>query len=133
MHADMVEVMRWALAIGRIQEDRVDDFWQPEDVLRMATIDGARAMGLDAEIGSIEVGKRADLVVLDYRRPHLVPCEDPVGNLVHTAQGRDVEHVWVDGAQVVHAGRPVAADLDAILADAQRASTDLWRRARAGA
>jgi cardiolipin synthase len=43
MHADMVEVMRWALAIGRIQEERVDDFWQPEDVLRMATIDGARA------------------------------------------------------------------------------------------
>jgi 5-methylthioadenosine/S-adenosylhomocysteine deaminase len=133
MHADMVEVMRWALAIGRMQEERVDAFWQPEDVLRMATIDGARAMGLDAEIGSIEVGKRADLVVLDYRRPHLVPNVDPVGNLVHTAHGRDVEHVWVDGSQVVHAGRPVMADLDTILADAQRASTELWRRARAGA
>ena len=131
MHADLVEVMRWALAIGRIQEDRVDDFWQPEDVLRMATRDGARAMGLADEVGAIEVGKKADLVAFDFRRPHLVPCIDPVGNLVHVAQGRDVEHVWVDGEQVVESGRPVKADLETILADAQRASQALWRRARA--
>ena len=133
MHADLVEVMRWALAIGRIQEERVDDFWQPEDVLRMATRDGARAMGLADELGSIEVGRKADLVAFDFRRPHLVPCIDPVGNLVHTAQGRDVEHVWVDGEQVVASGRPVKADLESILADAQAASTALWQRARAGA
>jgi 5-methylthioadenosine/S-adenosylhomocysteine deaminase len=133
MHADLVEVMRWALAIGRIQEDRVDEFWQPEDVLRMATRDGARAMGLADEVGSIEVGRKADLVAFDFRRPHLVPCIDPVGNLVHTAQGRDVEHVWVDGEQVVASGRPVKADLESILADAQAASTALWQRARAGA
>ena len=133
MHADLVEVMRWALAIGRIQEDRVDDFWQPEDVLRMATRDGARAMGLADELGSIEVGMKADLVAFDFRRPHLVPCIDPVGNLVHTAQGRDVEHVWVDGEQVVASGRPVKADLETILADAQAASKALWQRARSGA
>jgi 5-methylthioadenosine/S-adenosylhomocysteine deaminase len=133
MHADVVEVMRWALAIGRLQEAKVDDAWQPEHVLRMATIDGARAMGLDAEIGSIEPGKKADLVAFDFRRPHLVPCIDPVGNLVHVAQGRDVEHVWVDGEQVVESGRPTKADLDAILGDAQRAADALWRRAREGA
>jgi 5-methylthioadenosine/S-adenosylhomocysteine deaminase len=133
MHADMVEVLRWALAIGRLQEGAVDDFWQPDDVLRMATIEGARAMGLGDEIGSIEVGKRADLVAFDFRRPHLVPCVNPVGNLVHVGQGRDVEHVWVDGVQVVDGGRPTQADLDTILADAQRASVALWRRARADA
>ncbi len=131
MHADMVEVMRWALAIGRLQEDGVDDFWQPRDVLRMATIDGARAMGLADEIGSIEVGKRADLVAFDFRRAHLVPCVNPVGNLVHVAQGRDVEHVWVDGRQVVASGQPTQADLDTILRDAQQASVALWRRAKA--
>lgn len=130
MHADLVEVMRWALCVGRLQEQRVDDFWQPEDVLRMATIDGARAMGLDDRIGSIEAGKRADLVVFDFRRPHLVPCLDPVGNLVHVAQGRDVEHVWVDGVQVVASGRPTQTDLDAVLRDAQAAADALWRRAR---
>ena len=133
MHADMVEVLRWALAIGRLQEGGVDDFWQPNDVLRMATIDGARAMGLGDEIGSLEPGKRADLVAFDFRRPHLVPCVNPVGNLAHVGQGRDVEHVWVDGAQVVDGGRPTQADLDTILADAQRASLALWQRARAAA
>lgn len=132
MHADMVEVLRWALAIGRIQEDGVDDFWQPQHVLRMATLGGAQAMGLADRIGSIEVGKQADLVAFDFRRPHLVPCVNPVGNLVHTAQGRDVEHVWVDGRQVVASGRPTQVDLDGILADAQRAADALWRRAREG-
>jgi 5-methylthioadenosine/S-adenosylhomocysteine deaminase len=58
---------------------------------------------------------------------------NPVGNLVHVGQGRDVEHVWVDGVQVVDGGRPTQADLDTILADAQRASVALWRRARADA
>ena len=133
MHADMVEVLRWALAIGRLQEGGVDDFWQPNEVLRMATIDGARAMGLGDEIGSIEPGKRADLVAFDFRRPHLVPCVNPVGNLVHVAQGRDVEHVWVDGVQVVDSGRPTQADLDTILAEAQQASLALWQRAKASA
>jgi 5-methylthioadenosine/S-adenosylhomocysteine deaminase len=131
MHADMVEVMRWALSIGRIQEGRVDAFWQPEDVLRMATIDGARAMGLDHEIGSLELGKRADIVVFDFRRPHLVPCVDPLGNLVHVGQGRDVEHVFVDGAHLVEHGRPLLADVDRIMAEAQRAALGLWQRARA--
>ncbi|CAN7770549.1 amidohydrolase family protein [Variovorax sp. LjRoot84] len=133
MHADMVEVLRWALAIGRLQEDGVGDFWQPADVLRMATIEGARAMGLGDEIGSLEVGKRADMVAFDFRRPHLVPCINPVGNLVHVAQGRDVEHVWVDGERVVESGRPTQADLDTILRDAQKASVALWQRARASA
>ncbi len=131
MHADMTEVLRWALAIGRLQENGVDDFWQPRDVLHMGTIGGARAMGLDAEIGSLEVGKRADMVAFDFRRPHLVPRVNPVGNLVHVAQGRDVEHVWVDGVQVVDAGRPIQADLDAILREAQQASSALWQRAKA--
>lgn len=131
MHADMVEVLRWALAIGRLQEDGVDDFWQPQDALRMATIDGARAMGLGDEVGSIEPGKRADIVAFDFRRPHLVPCVNPMGNIVHVAQGRDVEHVWVDGVQVVASGQPTQADLQGILHDAQQASLALWKRAKA--
>ena len=133
MHADLVEVMRWALAVGRVQDGRVDEHWQPADVLRMATIDGARAMGLEDRIGSLEPGKQADIVVLDFRRPHLVPCENAQGNLVHVAQGRDVEHVFVDGRQVVDAGRLVLADQDGLLAAASRASRALWQRARAHA
>ena len=60
-----------------------------------------------------------------------MPCENPLGNLVHVAQGRDVEHVFVDGSQVVASGRPVHADLDQLLADASAASQGLWQRARA--
>lgn len=130
MHADMVEVMRWALAIGRVQEGKVSDAWQPSGVLQAATRGGARAMGLAGEIGSLEVGKKADLVAVDFRRPHLVPDVNPIGTLVHTGQGRDVELVLVDGRIVVENGRPTLVDMDAILADAQRAAAALWQRAR---
>jgi len=131
MHADMVEVQRWALAMGRVQQGRVDDLWQPATVLRMATMGGAEAMGLADHIGSVQVGKQADLVVLDFRRPHLVPCENVTGTLVHTAQGRDVVHVFVEGEQVVRDGRLVRADPDRVLHDATHASRALWQRARA--
>ena len=110
MHADMVEVMRWGLNIGRLQEGAVTDFWQPEDVFRMATLDGARAMGLDDDIGSLAAGKKADLVVFDFRRAHLTPATDVLGNLVHVGQGRDVETVIVDGRVVVEDGRAVLVD-----------------------
>jgi 5-methylthioadenosine/S-adenosylhomocysteine deaminase len=131
MHADMVEAMRWALAVARIQEGEVSDRWQPRNVLRMATIDGARAMGLEQQLGSIERGKKADLVAFDFRRPHLTPTINPLGNLVHVAQGRDVEVVLVDGRIVVLGGEPTTAKTEAILADAQRAAETLWRRAQA--
>jgi len=130
MHADMIEVMRWALCMGRIQEGCIDDQWQPADVFAMATLNGARAMGLQHELGSIEVGKKADLVCLDTRRPHLVPQINMLGNLVHTAQGRDVHLVIVDGEIVVEDGRALKADHDQILNDAQAASVALWERAR---
>ena len=131
MHADMVEVMRWALAMARVQEGKVSDAWQPKDVLRMATMDGARAMGLEAEIGSLEVGKKADLVAFDFRRPHLYPAINPAGTLVHTGQGRDVEMVMVDGRMVVENGDLVLADMKSLLSDARKAADALWARAGA--
>lgn len=130
MHADMVEVMRWALNTGRLQEGKVDEFWQPETVLEMATMGGARAMGLQEEIGSLEVGKKADVVIFNYARPHLTPIINPLGNLIHTAHGRDVEAVIVDGTLVVEDGRPLFADVDEIIRDAQKAAESLWQRAR---
>jgi len=131
MHADMIEVMRWALNSGRVQDGGVSDFWQPSTVFEMATMGGARAMGLQNEIGSIEVGKKADLVILDFRRPHLVPMIEPMGNLVHTAQGRDVDCVIIDGRLIVEGGRALLVDQDSILRDAQKAADNLWSRAKA--
>jgi len=67
--------------------------------LRAATLGGARALGLGARIGSIEPGKRADLVAVELRAPELVPCYDPVSHLVYAAGREHVTHVWVDGEQ----------------------------------
>ncbi|MCZ3129668.1 amidohydrolase family protein, partial [Acinetobacter baumannii] len=68
-HADMIELMRWALVTARVQRGGVDDDWQPRHVFEMATMGGARALGLADRIGTLEVGKRADLVMLDFARP----------------------------------------------------------------
>jgi 5-methylthioadenosine/S-adenosylhomocysteine deaminase len=128
---DVTEAMRWALAVARIQEGSVVPDWQPADALEMATRAGAKALGVGHEMGALATGFLADLVVFDFRRPHLTPLLDPLGTLVHDACGRDVEHVFVDGRQVVASGAPVLVDADRIRQDAQRAAESLWARARA--
>jgi len=128
-HGDMVEAMRWALATARIGQGGVTADWQPADVFRMATLGGARAVGMAGDIGTLAIGKKADLVVLDTRRPHLRPMINPLGTLVHTGQGRDVEMVLVDGETVVDDGRPVRADLERICIEADKAARALWARA----
>src|SRR3954467_8592858 len=97
----------------------------------MATMNGARALGLEKELGTLETGTKADLAVFDFRQAHLKPDINPLGNLVHTAQGRDVEHVLVDGKFVIENGEPVFADSADIRREAQRAAEALWKRAKA--
>jgi 5-methylthioadenosine/S-adenosylhomocysteine deaminase len=70
-------------------------------VLRMATMDGARALGLDAEVGSLEVGKRADLSVVRLDRLHATPVKDVVSALVYSAETEDVDTVLIDGELVM--------------------------------
>ena len=76
----------------------------------MATILGARALGLDADIGSIEVGKKADLVLFDTRRAEWRSLFDPVNNLVYAADGRSVHTVIADGQVVVEDHRALFVD-----------------------
>jgi len=86
------------------------------DALRMATIDSARLLGIDAEVGSLEVGKQADLITLDLWQPHMLPLarsegHDPVlWNLVFAARASDVRDVWVQGRQLLKAGEITALD-----------------------
>jgi 5-methylthioadenosine/S-adenosylhomocysteine deaminase len=99
----------------------------------MATSAGAAALGVGHELGRLAPGCLADLVVFDFRRPHLTPLLDPLGTLVHDAGGRDVEHVFVDGRQVIASGEPTMADAGRIRAEAQAAAEALWARAGARA
>jgi 5-methylthioadenosine/S-adenosylhomocysteine deaminase len=126
---DMTEAMRWALAVARIQLGAVSPDWQPRDVFAMATSAGARALGVAHELGRLAPGYLADLVIFDFRRAHLTPLLDPLGTLVHDACGRDVEHVFVDGRQVVADGDATLADARRIRAEAQAVSEALWARA----
>ena len=126
---DMTEAMRWALAVARIQLGSVSPHWQPEDAFAMATSAGAAALGLGHEMGRLTRGYLADFVVFDFRHPHLTPLLDPLGTLVHDACGRDVEHVFVDGRQVIDGGEPTLVDAARIRAEAQAVSESLWARA----
>jgi len=87
--------------------------------LRMATINGAKALGLDAETGSLEVGKSADLVAIDLRDPDTQPVYNPVSQLVYAAGRDQVRHVWVAGRQLIRDGRPTSLDRDQILDEAR--------------
>jgi 5-methylthioadenosine/S-adenosylhomocysteine deaminase len=126
---DMTEAMRWSLAVARIQIGSVSDQWQPKDAFSMATSAGARVLGRDHDLGQLKEGYLADFVVFDMRAPHLTPMLDPLGTLVHDANGRDVEHVFVDGQHVIAHGKPTMADASRIIGDAQRAAEALWARA----
>jgi 5-methylthioadenosine/S-adenosylhomocysteine deaminase len=89
-------------------------------VLEMATLGGARALGLEDRLGSLEAGKRADLVVVDLRAARLHPLYDPVSHLVYAAKGADVRHVVVEGKVVLRDRQVTTLDEAAVLADAER-------------
>lgn len=101
------------------------------EVLRMATIRGARALGLENEIGSLEVGKRADVVVLDAAQPHLAPRHDPLALLVYSAQAADVSMVLVDGRILLEDRRLTTIDEASLLEHATRQTRSLFARSRA--
>ncbi len=89
-------------------------------VLQMATIQGARVMGLDHLIGSLEAGKAADLIIVDTQRPHLAPIYHPASHLVYAASASDVRHVMIGGRWVVRERRLLTLDLAAVLQEAGR-------------
>ncbi|WP_295541450.1 TRZ/ATZ family hydrolase [uncultured Thiohalocapsa sp.] len=87
--------------------------------LRMATLNGAKALGLDDEIGSLEVGKAADIVAVDLRDAHTQPVYHPCSQLVYAASSHQVRHVWIRGRQVLRDGAPLTLDPTAIIAAAR--------------
>jgi 5-methylthioadenosine/S-adenosylhomocysteine deaminase len=101
-----------------------------DQVLAMATIDGARCLAWDDEIGSLVSGKKADLIILDPRRPGSYPLYDPVGGVVNAMHASNVEASMCNGRWLMRGGRVLALDEDAILKEAQSRAFAI--RARAG-
>lgn len=100
-----------------------------ETAIEMATINGAKALGLEAEIGSIEIGKKADLIVVDAGRSFLTPKVNPLASLVFGASGRDVTIVLIEGEVVVRDGRVLTLDEPRILREAESRAGALIARA----
>ena len=99
-------------------------------VLRMATIRGAQALGLDDRIGSLEIGKQADLIMIDAAQPHLAPRHDPVALLVYSAQAADVCTVLVDGRVLLQDRALTTLDEESLLAQATEQTQSLLRRSK---
>lgn len=124
---DMVQEMRVAGLVASHREGRAQPI-SSQELLRMATIEGARALGLDREIGSIEVGKAADITAVDLSGPGYSETPDPETLLIYSGSGRDVRHVWVAGEQLVRDRQLLRRDYADIRAAYLETYTRFWDR-----
>jgi cytosine/adenosine deaminase-related metal-dependent hydrolase len=124
---DMFEEIRLAALIQSVR--KAPGALTARDAMWMATREGARALGLESDIGSIELGKRADLILIDRDRPHLAPDRDVWSTLAFAATGRDVRMTMVDGEVLVDRFELSRLDRHAITADARSAAETLYARA----
>ncbi len=125
---DMVREMKTA---SLLQKARLLDplALRAETVLEMATINGAKALGLQRDLGSIEVGKKADLILVSLRKPHLTPALNPVSHLVYAAEGSDVETVVIDGKIIMENRSVKTLEEENVLQEANRRGEKLLERA----
>jgi 5-methylthioadenosine/S-adenosylhomocysteine deaminase len=112
---DMWPVMR--LAGYLIAQNSGPQNLDAERIFRMATIEGARALGMADSIGSLEVGKRADIIAVELNSPHLIPIHNLFAQLVFAAGRSDVSDVFVDGEQVVEDYRSTKLDFSQLQKD----------------
>jgi 5-methylthioadenosine/S-adenosylhomocysteine deaminase len=130
---DLFEVMRVALLTERIsRNDAMPGLRpQPEDMLEDATKGGAQAVRQGTLVGSLEVGKKADLIVLDTQRAHLVPAVRIVSAWIHNGQPSDIESVMVDGQFVMRNRKVLTMDEDRLIAEADKVGRRIWTQVQA--
>jgi len=97
-------------------------------VLKMATIEGARALGLEKNVGSLEAGKRADIILIDFKKPHLTPNHDPYANIVYSASGSDVDTVIADGKILMENRNVKTLDEEQVMLKARKTAAELPER-----
>jgi 5-methylthioadenosine/S-adenosylhomocysteine deaminase len=115
---DMFTEMRTAALLQKVS--RGADALPASRVLRMATLDGARALGLEGAVGSLEVGKSADVIVIELARLHTTPVPEIVSTVVYAAEARDVRDVLIDGRVVLRGGELQTLDEREVIAEASR-------------
>lgn len=126
---DMIREMKTA---SLLQKARTMDplALSAETVLEMATLNGARALGLQNQVGSIETGKKADLIIVNMQKPHLTPTFNPVSHLVYAAQGSDVETTIIDGKIIMENRTVKTLNEEKIIRDANEHATKLLQRTK---
>lgn len=133
--SDAIDILRAAALCAGLAKDMVSDATRfgAHAALHLATLGGARALGMDAEIGSLAVGKRADIVVVDTTGPEWSPrSPDPALQLVWASDGRSVRHVVASGRVVVEDREPTGVDRSLLAVEARRRHERLVRNARLG-
>jgi len=127
---DMWMIMRAAILLARVQSGK-HSILTGYDALRLATIEGAKSLGLESDVGTLEAGKKADCILVNLANPSCQPIrdEDIITNLVFNANGSDVTHVFVDGRPLVEDRRLTRFDQDRVLGEAQRAASAVWTQA----
>jgi 5-methylthioadenosine/S-adenosylhomocysteine deaminase len=126
-HLDMFEEMRLAAVLQSVRHH--PGALTARDAVTMATREGARALGLERDIGSIEVGKKADLILIDRGQPNLALSTDPYSAIVYAARGADVRTTIVDGHVLIEDFQPTRWDSGQIAASARTEATALAARA----
>lgn len=124
---DMIRDMRLVSYLANLKEK--DPTAVPaETVLEMATINGAKAMGIADQVGSLEKGKKADFIVIDMDKPHLVPAPDPVSTIVYAACGSDVDTVVINGKVIMEGRKVLTLDEIQVLQEARHRYPELVNR-----
>lgn len=132
MTEDMFEALKIGSIIhrggrgGKHEGGGVDPM--PQATLDAATRNGARALGAEADLGSLEAGKKADLTILDLNQAHLRPIINLVSSIVHYGHPGAVDSVMVDGRFVMRENKVLTMDEDAVIAEAQEATVAAWHR-----
>ena len=131
---DIFEVMRVAMLSERLHRkmDEVPGLHpQPEDVFEDCTVGGAKATHKENQMGSLALGKTADLIVLDTQRAHLVPCGRILSAWIHNGQPSDIESVMVDGQFIMRGRKVLTMDEAAIIAEADKVGKRIWGQVKA--
>jgi len=126
-NSDMFEVMKTTALLHKgVNQDPT--LLPAEQVLRMATIEGAKALLWDHEVGSIEIGKDADLAILDFKKPHLCPLHNEVSHLVYSARAADVETVLIKGKVIMENREIKTINVHQVLEMAEKTKESLLER-----